>query len=939
MMTTLFDQMSETKDVAGGLMGLPPVSDPVKNEQGKDTPMSQVSTAPSTPALCALLPETSFGYDSDSLGSWSRQSSLEDPEVSPAAFTSATTSRSLAAAPSLGAIEEELEEVQALLSRKIGQDVDSEDSEDDEHSDDEMQWETTGQFQIAQKAQDPFNLFKLEEKLDEVKNLYREKYGLDVDSESDVEADLIDQDGTLWTCTVGCGPLTMAVLEDKLDELKSLYREKYGQDVDSKPHNEDELIDEDGTPWVCTVGCGPLTIAVLQDKLDEVKNLYREKYGQDVDSESESECDMLDSDGTPWICTVGSGPATMGALEKKLDEVKTMYREKYGQDVDSESESDDDLVDEDGTLWTCTVGSGAATMDVLEKKLDEVKNMYKEKYGKDVDSESEIECDLLDSEGMPWIGTFGSGLVTMGVLEYKLDEVKSLYRKKYGEDVDSESDSDCDLVDEDGTPWTYKVGSGPATMDALEEKLDEVKTLYKTKYGKDVDSESECDLLDSDGTPWISTVGSGPATMHALEEKLNEVKTLYREKYGEDADSESECEGDLLDEDGTPWICKSGNGPATMDALEEKLEELKSLYRQKYGEDVDTESEIEGDLLDSDGTPWICTVGSGLPTRLAVKGKLQVRNLYREEDGQDVDSESESESDLFDSDGCVTDTMWVLEEKLDEVKNLYREKYGQDVDTESEIECDLLDADGTPWICTSGSGPATMDALEHKLEDVKNLYREKYGQDVDSESESECDLLDSDGTPWICTVGSGLVTMGALEKKLVEVKTMYSKRFGQDVDSESDSDDDLVDGDGTLWTYTVGSGPATMDALQEKLDEVKNMYKEKYGQDVESESECDLLDSDGTPWIATFGTGLATVDVLEEKLDKVKTLFREKYGQDVDASEGDLVDDDGTPWTCTAGTGLVTVALLEEKLGEVKNFYKMKYGLDIDTESDDEDAA
>mmetsp|Transcript_18343 Transcript_18343/g.34596 ORF Transcript_18343/g.34596 Transcript_18343/m.34596 type:complete len:506 (+) Transcript_18343:85-1602(+) len=490
------------KDVVGGLMGMPPMSDPELFKEGKSdpngTPMSQATTAPSTPYFCASLPDP-FGTDSDVDEAWSRQSSpFADDSSNEVTPTSATRTGTISCF--LDAITEELEEVKALAEEKNKREQ-TDDSEDD---DDSIEWITEGKAPSTQ---------------------------------------------------------------------------------------------QDSTPW--TRSSGPVTMGVLEEKLDEIKNMYLEKYGQDVDSESEIDTDLIDEDGTPWICTVGTGPATMNVLQEKLEEVKTLYREKFGQDVDSESKSDGDLVDEDGTPWMCTVGTGAATMDVLEQKLEEVKTLYKEKYGEDVDSESEIECDLLDSDGTPWIGTFGSGLVTMGALEKKLVEVKTMYSKRFGQDVDSESDSDDDLVDGDGTLWTYTVGSGPATMDALQEKLDEVKNMYKEKYGQDVESESECDLLDSDGTPWMRTVGTGLPTMSALKKKLHEVKHLYREEDCEDADSESDSECDLIDSD-------------DMRALEEKLQEVKNLYREKYGRDVDTESESEGDVVDEDGTPWMCIAGIGL---------------------------------------------------------------------------------------------------------------------------------------------------------------------------------------------------------------------------------------------------------------------------------------------------------------------------------------
>ena len=47
---------------------------------------------------------------------------------------------------------------------------------------------------------------------------------------------------------------------------------------------------------------------------------------------------------------------------------------------------------------------------------------------------------------------------------------------------------------------------------ACEERLDDVKELFKRKYGLDVDAEEEDDSLveDADGTMWKVTEGRGP---------------------------------------------------------------------------------------------------------------------------------------------------------------------------------------------------------------------------------------------------------------------------------------------------------------------------------------------------------------------------------------------------------------------------------------------
>jgi len=94
-----------------------------------------------------------------------------------------------------------------------------------------------------------------------------------------------------------------------------------------------------------------------------------------------------------------------------------------------------------------------------------------------------------------------------------LAETKSLYKKKYGRDIDEKKDFDYDA---DGTLWLI---SGPDTGDValravpslrrLEDMLSEVKQLFELKYGYDVDMEgqpaaSDFDY-DRDGTLWLRT--------------------------------------------------------------------------------------------------------------------------------------------------------------------------------------------------------------------------------------------------------------------------------------------------------------------------------------------------------------------------------------------------------------------------------------------------
>merc|ERR1719386_495367 len=103
--------------------------------------------------------------------------------------------------------------------------------------------------------------------------------------------------------------------------------------------------------------------------------LYNAKYGISVNDEAEHR--EYDADGTPWTKTVGHVVPTQEKLEVMLGEVKDMYKLKYGADVDDK----DVEHDTDGTPWVTIVGQQAATQDRLEEMLDEVNELYTAKYG------------------------------------------------------------------------------------------------------------------------------------------------------------------------------------------------------------------------------------------------------------------------------------------------------------------------------------------------------------------------------------------------------------------------------------------------------------------------------------------------------------------------------------------------------------------------------
>ena len=73
--------------------------------------------------------------------------------------------------------------------------------------------------------------------------------------------------------------------------------------------------------------------------MDELKGLYESKFGDiDVDEKNEytdgTSMTVLCKDQVNWIVHRGAPPAT-STLEQALDQLKALYSEKFGDEVDS----------------------------------------------------------------------------------------------------------------------------------------------------------------------------------------------------------------------------------------------------------------------------------------------------------------------------------------------------------------------------------------------------------------------------------------------------------------------------------------------------------------------------------------------------------------------------------------------------------------------------
>eukprot|EP00928_Gymnodinium_smaydae_P020498 TRINITY_DN1791_c0_g1_i4.p1 TRINITY_DN1791_c0_g1~~TRINITY_DN1791_c0_g1_i4.p1 ORF type:complete len:472 (+),score=100.80 TRINITY_DN1791_c0_g1_i4:103-1416(+) len=344
-------------------------------------------------------------------------------------------------------------------------------------------------------------------------------------------SDDFDEQGTLPPTPLALHPPSCAALEHKLQELKALYKVRYGQDVDEDSDEdfdleEDQSIQyENGVKFVVTHGAGPqlckveekyadgvmwtvtrgrpLSLETLSEKLDDVKELLERKCGPAF---------MDDFRGVP---------PSYETLEAKLDEVKALFNVQYGQDVDDDCDEDDldddqSIEYEDGIKYIVTHGAGPQPGKVEEKFVD----------------------------GINWIVTRGRPLSADSLFE-RLDEVKELYTKAHGGGTFDDDES----------------RDAPPSFCSLQQKMIEVKHLFKSKYGVDIDdedSDEETELDDDqsieyeDGVKFIVTHGAGP--------QYGKVE----EKFA----------------DGIMWTVTRGR-PLSIDALLERLDEVKEIYADR----------------------------------------------------------------------------------------------------------------------------------------------------------------------------------------------------------------------------------------------------------------------------------------------------------------------------------------------------------------------
>uniref|UniRef100_A0A7S2MBB5 Uncharacterized protein n=1 Tax=Zooxanthella nutricula TaxID=1333877 RepID=A0A7S2MBB5_9DINO len=367
--------------------------------------------------------------------------------------------------------------------------------------------------------------------------------------------------------------------------------------------------------------------------------------------------------------------------------------------------------------------------------------MYAQRYGESVDSQETREIH----DGVPGVAVVGGGVaeqkvayaIRMNQLFQSLDDAKSLYEQKYGESVDV-PEAEERLEVQDGVPGVALDGCGAMgqraiyanRMDALFDKLQEVKDLYARRYGEAADAPEPDERPESQGgVPGVAVVGRGAEVqraayndrLDALVASLQEAKDLYARKYGDSADA-PEPEERFETHQGVPGVATIGRGvdeqraayADKLAALFESLGEAKGLYAQRYGESVDAPEPDEQSEV-QDGVPGVTVVGTGAVEQRAAY-LIRVNSLFA---------------------------------SLQEVKGLYERRCGEDVDA-SEAELRFEAEGGVPGVTLTGRGAeeqrasyaTRVGALLARLRDVKALYAQRVGEQVDEDDSDASDAGD-----------------------------------------------------------------------------------------------------------------------------------------------------------------------------------------------------
>jgi len=316
----------------GGLVIGSPITSPALKARGAalgqgpkgipDTPSTQCSTAPNTPALMGCFPTmpNAFSLDDDQDDDYCSDFA-ETPVMRVSRCRLSSVDEKAASADENDVQEETLE-----LAPK-------------------EEW-------TVRRGAPP----SLEQSLNEVKAVYHATFEQDVDAPLQ---EVAQKDDVKWIVHRGALP-SISELEQSLGDVKASYTDKFGEDVD------EEVIQKDDVTWIVH-RCAPPSMSALEQSLADVKASYTDKFGEDVDEE------VIQKDGVEWIVHRGA-PPSISALEQSLADVKASYTDKFGEDVDEE------VIQKDGVEWIVRRGA-PPSMSALEQMLDEVKDLYKRRFG------------------------------------------------------------------------------------------------------------------------------------------------------------------------------------------------------------------------------------------------------------------------------------------------------------------------------------------------------------------------------------------------------------------------------------------------------------------------------------------------------------------------------------------------------------------------------
>lgn len=482
-------------------------------------------------------------------------------------------------------------------------------------------------------------------------------------------------------------------------------------------------------------------------------------------------------------------------------------------------------------------------------------------------------------DGALWIGTWAGGLD-------RYDPATGQFRRYQSEPGDPSTLSDNRvrvlLVDRDGAVW---VGTAHGLNRLERDGTRFTRYLHQPDVADSLANDTIRSLFqDRSGRLWVGTEGGGL-------NRLDAATGRFAHFRHDPADPESLSHDSVWAIAGAPdgqlWIGTDGGGLLTFDPESRRFARI---------HDAELDATRIGPLaFDPQGRLWIGTNGRGLGEYTPARNHLR----WHRHTPDDPHSLGHDHVLAIHSD--ATGQLWIgtldgmsrFAERTQQFAH-YRH-HADDADSLSHdwVRSFLVDSRGTLWVATHGGGLNRWDAEARRFVH----YRHDAGN-AESISDDEVWSLaeGSDGAIW---VGG----RGGLDHLAPGSGTFQRMRLRSDVTATAGGDvvrRIFVDGDGSLWLGTWGSGLIHLDPRNGEL--VRYVNDPNDAQSLAHDDVPEIMrDREGRLWIGTWGGGLNRFDPETKSFERHRHEPGNLKSLSNDAVRAIHEDRDGMLWLATQG--------------------------------------